>query len=351
MPFGVCSDCDHCYVIDARPSRHWNCPLCHQPLREIPREEALAHLRLRGKRPQPEPAPDRPAARKPRSTHRSTVGTQHPGPNVSGNAACLPGPAPASFVEIRHRVTGQLLCRVTGDTLAGADLTGADLRGAGLHRAILTEALLCGANLTGADLSEARLERAMFSDAVLTDTDLRGASLAGAALHGCDLIEALLNPPFSGIPLYDDNTRWPDGFAPDVLRHGEWQENPPGPSHMASSAEDPICPGEPLPRSEATLYMWGYTPPQSRIVRDVAEPTAAAHGFARAAGWDEQRPGAWAKELRVSDRLSMALQELIPILSGDAAVVGWRLGTAGPDGSGLLPKAEEQRLTTPCLSD
>jgi len=45
MPFGMCSDCDHYYVLDEVPSPRWQCPGCKQWLREVPREEALTHLR------------------------------------------------------------------------------------------------------------------------------------------------------------------------------------------------------------------------------------------------------------------------------------------------------------------
>ena len=102
-------------------------------------------------------------------------------------------------------------------------------------------------------------------------------------------------------------------------------------SHHSSTEEGLGSPEEATSHSNTRLYVWGYNLPQSRLVRDLAKPTAAARQFARAAHWDEQQPGAWAKELRLSGRLSVALQELVPLVNGDAAVVGWRLGTAGPD--------------------
>jgi uncharacterized protein YjbI with pentapeptide repeats len=81
------------------------------------------------------------------------------------------------MIEIKHKVTGKvLLCvdewlkdvkRLDGNSawfpLAGVDLSGADLRG----------------------------------------IDLSGADLQNAGLEGA---------------IYDDDTRWPDGFDPD--RHG-----------------------------------------------------------------------------------------------------------------------------------
>ena len=102
------------------------------------------------------------------------------------------------MVEIKHRVTGAVLC--TGETiraaveanlkkLRGADLGDANLRGAHLRDADLRDAYLRGANLRGAhlrdaDLRDAYLRGANLGDANLRDADLRDADLRGAHL-GC----------------------------------------------------------------------------------------------------------------------------------------------------------------------
>lgn len=41
------------------------------------------------------------------------------------------------MVEIKHKETRALLCRIDAETLDGADLRGVDLRGANLQRASL----------------------------------------------------------------------------------------------------------------------------------------------------------------------------------------------------------------------
>ena len=65
-------------------------------------------------------------------------------------------------MEIKHKITNEVLLTIEGDSLQGADLQGANLRGADLQGADLQ-----GANLRGADL--------------------RGADLQGADLRGADL--------------------------------------------------------------------------------------------------------------------------------------------------------------------
>ena len=76
-----------------------------------------------------------------------------------------------------------------GTNLVGADLMGANLTGANLTGANLTEADLARANLAGADLVGANLERAF---------------LEGAELTGSELWDAT----------YNNETVWPEGFAP-----------------------------------------------------------------------------------------------------------------------------------------
>ena len=75
-------------------------------------------------------------------------------------------------MEIKHKLTNEVLL-----TIEGADLRGANLRGANLQRADLRGANLQRADLRGADLQYADLRGA----------DLRGANLQRADLRGADL--------------------------------------------------------------------------------------------------------------------------------------------------------------------
>ena len=88
------------------------------------------------------------------------------------------------MIEIRHKMTGEVLKEVDADTLAYADLSGADLMGANLAYANLAYANLSGADLSGANLRHANLMGANLSDANLSSADLRGANLWGANLWG-----------------------------------------------------------------------------------------------------------------------------------------------------------------------
>ena len=65
-------------------------------------------------------------------------------------------------MEIKHKITGEVLLTIEDDTLRGANLRGANLRWANLR----------GANLRWADLREADLR-----EADLREADLRGANL------------------------------------------------------------------------------------------------------------------------------------------------------------------------------
>jgi uncharacterized protein YjbI with pentapeptide repeats len=93
---------------------------------------------------------------------------------------------------------------LSGADLFGADLAAADLRGADLGGAHLVSADLSGADLSGANLFGADLGWTELQGADLRGADLRRADLTGAGLQGADLAEAL----------YDDYTRWPQGYDP-----------------------------------------------------------------------------------------------------------------------------------------
>ena len=103
---------------------------------------------------------------------------------------------------------------LTGANLAKANLEGADLTRATLEGAVLTEVKLKGAILIKADLSGANLSGANLNGANLSGASLRGANLIGANLSGTNLSGA--NRPLAKLPeaIYDNKTKWPDGFDP-----------------------------------------------------------------------------------------------------------------------------------------
>ena len=100
-------------------------------------------------------------------------------------------------MEIKHKLTNEVLLTIECDSLQGADLQcanlqGANLRNANLQWANLRGADLQGANLRGADLQWANLRGADLQGADLQGADLRwvnpqGANLQGANLRGADL--------------------------------------------------------------------------------------------------------------------------------------------------------------------
>ena len=75
-------------------------------------------------------------------------------------------------MEIKHKLTSEVLLTIKGDSLQEADLQGADLQEANLRGANLRWADLRGADLRWADLQGA---------------DLQGANLRGANLQGANL--------------------------------------------------------------------------------------------------------------------------------------------------------------------
>ena len=91
------------------------------------------------------------------------------------------------MIQIKHKVTGDVLLTYAGADLRGADLRGADLRGANLRYANLRGADLRGADLRGADLQGANLQGANLLDANLRGANLQGAYLQGANLQGANL--------------------------------------------------------------------------------------------------------------------------------------------------------------------
>ena len=116
MPFGVCSDCCHYYVLDELPSRRWRCPRCKQSLRIIPREEALTHLRHVMAYPHAA-VPEGSTGRRSGDSYRMMVVTKRFAQRL-GDAANSPCQMPPSVVEIRHQHTGEVLWFVAGETLS-----------------------------------------------------------------------------------------------------------------------------------------------------------------------------------------------------------------------------------------
>lgn len=115
---------------------------------------------------------------------------------------------------------------ITAATLADADVRGASFRGALLGSVSLLGTRLEGAALDGADvigcdavgtvfrhgsLRGARLDTSDLNGADLTGVDLSGAQAYAANLRGACLAGAKL----AGV-VYDQWTRWPDGFQPEA---------------------------------------------------------------------------------------------------------------------------------------
>jgi uncharacterized protein YjbI with pentapeptide repeats len=102
--------------------------------------------------------------------------------------------------------------------LRAADLSGAILVRADLQHVDLQHANLVGADLRGADLRSAILRDTKLVGARLMEADLQSADLAYAQLLGADvrranLIDANLQNAVLDNILYDEATRWPEGFA------------------------------------------------------------------------------------------------------------------------------------------
>ena len=90
-------------------------------------------------------------------------------------------------MEIRHKLTNEVLLTIEGDSLKGANLRWANLQVANLQVANLQYADLKGADLQYADLQYADLKGADLKGADLKGANLRWANLRGADLKGADL--------------------------------------------------------------------------------------------------------------------------------------------------------------------
>ena len=85
-------------------------------------------------------------------------------------------------MEIKHKITSEVLLTIEGDSLKGANLQGANLKWANLQGANLQGANLQYANLQYANLQGANLQYANLKGANLQYADLKGANLRGANL-------------------------------------------------------------------------------------------------------------------------------------------------------------------------
>lgn len=91
-----------------------------------------------------------------------------------------------------------------------------DARGADFFGADLSFTSFRQADLSGAVLFNTVLKETVFAGADLTKVNLQGADLSGANLKGADLTGAinLGLATFSAATVWDDTTKWPDGFSP-----------------------------------------------------------------------------------------------------------------------------------------
>ena len=138
----------------------------------------------------------------------------------------------ADFQSANFAGADFLSAKLTGANLRGASLDGAilvlanfeeaDLLNANITGAFLLRAKVAGANLAEANLTGANLQQADFAGTILWKANLEGADLAGANITGANLGGANLK----GV-VYDDKTRWPDGFDPKsagAINMGELSE-------------------------------------------------------------------------------------------------------------------------------
>ncbi len=93
-----------------------------------------------------------------------------------------------------------------------ADLSGASLNWINLSGANLSRTDFYGAQLSGANLSQANLSAANLSGADLSRADLSGANLEGADLQGANLNNTNLTAA-----VYNQLTKFPQGFEPSKI--------------------------------------------------------------------------------------------------------------------------------------
>jgi len=104
---------------------------------------------------------------------------------------------------------------LTGMLISHTDFSFADVRGASFYWDSLIDVSFDGANLEGADLAGTDLIRVSFRHANLRNA-LIGPSGLGfpSSVFGCDFTAANLEGTDLWAALYDEDTRFPDGFDP-----------------------------------------------------------------------------------------------------------------------------------------
>ena len=130
----------------------------------------------------------------------------------------------------RKRIMSDFIPKQVIEITAEAQkLVGANLSNIDLSQADLSHSNLTGARLNRANLSGAILNRAILNAATLRGANLGGATLVGAMLWNCDLRGAdLRKANLSAVHLigavYNTETRWPEGFNPDLAgaRKDDW---------------------------------------------------------------------------------------------------------------------------------
>ncbi len=162
---------------------------------------------------------------------------------------------PAGFVPEGR---GVILCAI------GKDLSGRDLSARNLTNAVLTNARLHQARLRNADLT-----RALLLGADLSGADLRGAVLVTASLQGADLRGADLAGADLTNALYDDTTRWPEGFDPAKggATRAESTGTAPPPAPVAPARKPPAAPAQTALPSDNLMPSKKYIDSVNRALR------------------------------------------------------------------------------------
>jgi hypothetical protein len=91
------------------------------------------------------------------------------------------------MIEIKHRITGEVLFKVYAHTLRGADLRDKNLRGADLRHYDLRDSDLSYSDLRDSDLSYSDLR-----GTILYETDLSGATFNGTIIPSAEQAAPLL---------------------------------------------------------------------------------------------------------------------------------------------------------------